>query len=298
MKKISNQLLHALFCGIDTSDMRAVAEAVCEIEQGLFPQQADPDSLRALFAEVSGMFNGRFACFQAMDTPYHDFEHTLQATLCWTQLAANYQLRANRMKISHEFFRIGLVAILLHDIGYLKEENDEHGTGAKFTFVHERRSCELAHICLSANGWSQHDIFAVQHMISCTGPRAVIDTIPFRHRLERVLGQMVCTADYLGQLGDPFYVEKIPSLFAEFVESDNYRGIPPSRRPFKSLHSLYAGTRDFWFQLVLPRLEDECKGLYHYLTPEDGAAPNAYIEAIERNIARVGTHLATLTPIS
>lgn len=295
MNLLPEQLAYDLFGGIDTTRVDTVAEAVARIEATLFPEENDAGAIRSLFAEVEGMFAGRFACFQAMDTPYHDFEHTLQATLCWAQIAANYQQRVSRMKITPEFFRIGLVAVLLHDIGYLKEEDDEHGTGAKFTFVHERRSCELAHICLSANGWSQQDIFAVQHIISCTGPRAVIDTIPFRHRLERVLGQMVCTADYLGQLSDPCYVEKIPALFLEFEESDNYRGIPAQRRVFRNLDALYAGTRQFWEHHVLPRLEDECNGLFRYLSPEFGPRPNAYLAAIEENIRRLETRFARIS---
>ncbi|MFW6353523.1 MAG: hypothetical protein ACOC3I_03955, partial [Verrucomicrobiota bacterium] len=125
------------------------------------------------------------------------------------------------------------------------------------------------------------------HMISCTGPRAVLETIPFRHRLERILGQMVCTADYLGQLSDPRYVEKIPALYREFEESDAYRGLPPERRAVPSLEALYARTGDFWRAVVQPRLEGECGGLLHTLaSPEDGR--NAYLEAIESNLARVG----------
>lgn len=287
MYLIDDQLAYALFCGVDTSNLRAVSKAVAAIEAALFPDQAKAEGIAELFNLVADMFAGNFPCFQAMDTPYHNFEHTLQATLCWAQIAANYQRQVSRMLITHEFFRIGLVAVLLHDIGYLKEENDEHGTGAKFTFVHERRSCELAHMCLSAEGWSQQEIFAVQHIISCTGPRALMDTIPFRHRLEKVIGQMVCTADYLGQLSDPHYMEKIPALFAEFVESDSYRGIAPGRRQFKNLQSLYSGTEDFWYDHVLPRLENECGGLYRYLAPTGPASRNFYLEAIETNIRQV-----------
>ncbi len=283
----TDPLAHALFAGADTASPHAVATALAAIEKRLFPAEAEAEALHHLVSEVEAMFEGRFAFFQAMDTPYHDFEHTLQATLCWAQLALGYARSGRRPQLTHEFFRIGLVAILLHDIGYLKDETDEHGTGAKFTAVHERRSCELAHVCLSANGWAQEDIFAIQHMISCTGPRAVLETIPFRHRLERILGQMVCTADYLGQLSDPRYVEKIPALYREFEESDAYRGLPPERRAVPSLEALYARTGDFWRAVVQPRLEGECGGLLHTLaSPEDGR--NAYLEAIESNLARVG----------
>jgi hypothetical protein len=293
MHLLDERLAYALFCGVDTADQEAVAEAISEIEFQLFPRESDPGAIRVLFKEVAGIFAGDLACFQAMDTPYHDFQHTLQTTLVWAQIAANYQRQAQRMLLSREFFQIGLVAMLLHDVGYLKEEDDEHGTGAKFTYVHERRSCELAHIWLQSKGWNQKDIFAVQHIISCTGPRAAMDTIPFHHRLERIMGQMVCTADYLGQLADPNYLEKIPALFQEFEESDNYRGIPPALRPFSNIQSLYRGTEQFWHQHVLPRLNGECNGLYHLLSRNTMRGPqSAYLAAIEHNLRRVSAHPA------
>ena len=280
-----DDLRFSLFGGVDTSDVEAVAAFVAEIESRLFGSAGESARIRDLFDQVAGMFAGKFSYFQAMDTPYHDFEHTLQATVCWAQLVLNWQSTRSRPHVFPEFFLIGLVAVLLHDIGYLKEEADEHGTGAKFTFVHERRSCDLAQICLSASHWPQRDIFAVQHIISCTGPRAVIDTIPFRHRLERLLGQMVCTADYLGQLSDPLYVQKIPQLYAEFLESDNFRGIPLERRLFKDVEDLRARTSEFWTGQVWPRLEQDCRGLHRLLA--DARGKNHYLEAIQSNLRRL-----------
>lgn len=39
----------------------------------------------------------------------------------------------------------------------------------------------------------------VQHLITCTGPRRVIDSIPFYTKLERVMGEAAGTVDDLGQ---------------------------------------------------------------------------------------------------
>lgn len=272
---------------VNTRDSHAVGEAVWEIEKQLFGEAARYETTLGWFETVAGMFAGELRYFQKMDTYYHNLEHTLQATLCWARILRGYHLHSRKAMVSHEFFHLGLLAVLLHDIGYLKEEHDEIGTGAKFTFVHERRSCELAQIYLSGLGWETDQIFAVQHIISCTGPRAIIDAIPFRHRAEKLLGQMLCTADYLGQMSDPQYVEKLPVLFLEFEESDDYRGIPPSRRMFPNVEELMRKTPDFWSYAVLPKLDYDCAGVYRYLGIPDPDGANPYLEEVESNLARI-----------
>jgi len=269
---------------VNTQDPLAVARMVAQIEQSAFPDTSDGDYILAVFQQVADMFNGRFAYFQAMDTLYHNLEHTLQATLCWARMVNCYIEQNGTTLINQEYFRIGLVSILMHDLGYLKEEQDDVGTGAKFTFVHERRSCEMAQICLSASGWSPRDTFAVQHIISCTGPRALIDAIPFRHRSEKLLGQMVATADYLGQMSDPQYVGKLPVLYKEFEESDNYRGVSKHRRLFSSYEDLLEKTPGFWRNVVLPKLTHDCSGLFRYLASPFPGGNNPYIKQVETNI--------------
>jgi len=271
---------------IDTKAVHAVAQAVFGLEVDLYPE-ADWQYTLGAFETVASMFGGGFEGYQAMDTVYHDLEHTLQATLCWTRILHRHQKTLERPHIDHQFFRYGLHAVLLHDIGYLKEVHDEIGSGAKFTFVHERRSCELAQMLLSESGWAQKEIFAVQHLISCTGPRSVIDAIPFRTRQERILGQMVCTADYLGQMSDPGYAQKLPVLFAEFEESDNYRGIPKERRMFGSVQELLNKTGDFWRNAVVPKLDRDCGGLYKLLAEPYPDGPNPYLLTVEQNLAQI-----------
>jgi len=121
-------------------------------------------------------------------------------------------------------------------------------------------------------------------MISCTGPQAVIEEVPFRDGAEKVLGQMLCTADYLGQMSDPGYIDKLPSLFKEFEESDAYRGIPLDQRYFRSANELLRRTPAFWTNQVLPRLNHACEGLYQYLADPYPEGGNPYLEAIERNM--------------
>ncbi len=268
---------------VDTRYYKVVAIEVLSLHQRCFPD-ADGSYIIPLFDDIQGMFAGEYKNYQAMDTIYHDLEHTLQATLCWVRLMANRHLINIEPVITAKEFQIGLTAILFHDIGYLKEKGDRDGTGAKYTFVHERRSCEIVDIYLSENKWDKYDMFAVQHLIGCTGPRSIINAIPFHSKAERMMGEAVCTADYVGQMSDYNYVKKLPALFLEFEESDDFREVPKEERLFKSKEELLTGTPYFWEEVVVQKLENECHGLLYCLSDPYPDGNNPYINKIEENV--------------
>jgi len=81
-----------------------------------------------------------------------------------------------------------VLAILLHDTGYLKKRDDTDGTGAKYTVTHVHRSGEFAAQLLGERGFNATDIYAVQNMIRCTGVDATLSVIPFQSEIERVVG--------------------------------------------------------------------------------------------------------------
>jgi hypothetical protein len=240
---------------------------------------------------VESLFAGHHPKYQAMDTAYHDINHTLQATLCLAELINNRHVAGDLPLIGPRDFKRGLVAILFHDIGYLKTRDDIEGTGAKYTHVHEQRSCCLVEEYLSERGWIEDDILFVQNLISATGPRADVTKIEFRSEVERALGQAVCTADYVGQMSDPDYPEKLAVLYTEFEESFRYQGMPKSEWPFTSHQSLLRGTEDFWKKFVRHKMTVECGGIWMYLTqPISGT--NQYIEAIEHNVSIIAQRIA------
>lgn len=268
---------------IDTSDPSQVAQAIIEILERMFPG-ADSSFISGFFNDIEKMFDGHYLNYQAMDTVYHDLDHTMQATLCWVRLVANRHFLNVEPRMTERDFRIGMVAVLFHDIGYLKENGDNEGTGAKFTFVHERRSCEMAEVYLQDLGWTKPDIFSVHHIISCTGPRSLIDSIPFNSKLERLMGEAVCTADYIGQMSDRNYIAKLPALFMEFEESDDYRDVPKEQRLFKSSDELLRGTPFFWKKIVIKKLESDCHDLYKFLSEPYPEGENLYLSRIEENV--------------
>ena len=242
---------------------------------------------------IEDLFAGRYPEYLAMDTAYHDITHTLQATLCLVELLHIRHFSEATPRLDAEDFRRALIAVLFHDIGYLKTVDDTQGSGAKYTHLHEQRSCDFARTFLAPRGWTFEDISFVEHLISCTGPRADIRHIEFHSEIERVLGQAVCTADYIGQMSDPHYPARLITLFNEFAESYRYQQIPQEEWPFASYEALLRSTPDFWESFVQHKLNVECAGLWEYLEhPVTGE--NLHMESIKQNLATIQRQIAAL----
>src|SRR5262245_13466870 len=127
-----------------------------------------PDGDRLFVPRVFGWaiecFTGNYHDYQAVDAKYHDFEHTLQGTLCMARLLLGRYRAGAQPVIGRHLFELGLIAILLHDTGYLKKKSDTEGTGAKYTATHVDRSAEFAEELMSEKGFGARDIKAVQNM--------------------------------------------------------------------------------------------------------------------------------------
>lgn len=244
----------------------------------------DAGFVGVLLARVEGLFRGADGAFEPIDMAYHNLDHTWQTALC---LARMYEgaCRADASRLVIGDFRRALAAMVYHDTGYLKSRGDRQGTGAKFTFVHERRSAELAVRDLSGMGWSGDEVESVAQFIRCTGPSSRPDRLVFRDTTDAMLGAMVCTADFLGQMSDPGYLRKLPALYAEFLEAYRSQGIPPEARPFASFADLWRKTPAFWANFVMPKLRRECAAVYRHL--ETGAGRNPYLEAVAAHMAVV-----------
>ena len=278
--------------GIEFSDPADVSALVKERRRHMFGVQDEAYIDEAMEA-IEDLFAGRHPDYQAMDTAYHDINHTLQATLCLAELLNNRHQSNVEPRIGPHDFKRALVAILFHDIGYLKTLDDTEGTGAKYTHVHEKRSCCLVEEYLNQRGWPENDIVFVQHLISATGPRADLTKIPFRSDIERAMGQAVCTADYVGQMSDPQYPDKLEVLFREFEESFEYQGLPRSEWPFDSYEALLRGTPGFWDSFVHYKMNVECAGAWYHLE-HPASGENPYLEAIKRNLFIIGRRIDRL----
>src|SRR6266571_7808862 len=181
-----------------------------------------------VFGWALDCFSGKYRDYQAVDARYHDFEHTLQGTLCMARLLRGRHFAAAEPILTQRMFELGLLAILLHDTGYLKTRDDTEGTGAKYTVVHVRRSAEFAAQLLGEKGFTASEIQSVQDMIQCTGVDAALSAIPFQNEMEKVAGFALASADLLGQMAADDYVDKLPILYSEFAEAAQYSRDQPT----------------------------------------------------------------------
>jgi hypothetical protein len=256
---------------------------------------ADLAFVSRAFAWTRGCFSGQCDGYQAIDARYHDLEHTLQGTLCLVHLLEGRARAGAEPRVSRHLFELGLLAILFHDTGYLKTRNDLDGTGAKYTAIHVERSAEFAKEFLTPKGYAVSDIQAVQNMIRCTGVRADVHHIPFQSEAERVVGYALATADLLGQMAAPDYVEKLPVLFQEFAEAAQFD--PEHGHAlacYSSCEELMRRTPEFWEGYVLPRIRHDFRSLYTYLNDPYPDGPNPYLQGITRNIERLRRHVSLL----
>jgi hypothetical protein len=276
-----------MYSPVATDDPSAVEVEVQAAYLGLFPT-GDPLFVPRSFQWAIECFTGKYRDYQAVDASYHDFEHTLQGTLCMVRLLSARQAAAAQPALTEEMFQLGLLAILLHDTGYLKQRVDVEGTGAKYTITHVDRSAEFAANLLAQKGLPSRRIRSVQNMIRCTGVNANLAAIPFATELEKLVGFALATSDVLGQMAAEDYVQKLPILYSEFAEAVWFTGDKTHFvAGFSSAEDLINKTPAFWENLLENRLERDFEGLYRFLNDPYPDGPNYYVERIKANMERL-----------
>lgn len=241
--------------------------------------------IEKILGDITAAFWGNRPGYLANDMRYHDLGHTLQATICASDIAAGLRRSGDCPEFGQRAMELVVVAALLHDAGFLKVAGDTTGTGAKYTMGHERRSCDFARRYLPEAGLSAEDIEDVCAAISCTGPKNRISAQVFRTPIARRMACILVTADYVSQMSAPDYVEKLDVLFEEFAESWSHDAVPPEKRNFNDAAELRRKTPDFWEKYVQPMLTSEADDVFRYLSVT--GQPNPYLQAIEDNIAEV-----------
>jgi hypothetical protein len=276
---------------IDTRDTATVQRRVAQNYWRMFPD-GDQAFVARVFPWALACFEGRHPEYQPIDARYHDLEHTMQGTLCFSTLLLRRAEAKARPVLPEETFQLGLLAILLHDTGYLKRRDDLEGTGAKYTAIHVNRSCDFAERLLLARRFTIRQVRAVQNMIRCTGLGVNSSQIPFESDEERITGYALGTSDLVGQMAAQDYISKLPILFTEFAESAAYNaGRGGGGQVFSSAEDLMRKTPGFWSNYVKPKIEMEFLGLYRFLA-DPASGRNEYIELIEANLERLKNQLA------
>lgn len=271
----------------DTSEPAAVQAVAQATFKDLFPD-ADNGFIDRAFGSFEDCFGGRYDGYQAIDTGYHDIEHTLLGALCLVNLFEGWGMAKAQPRLTPQMFELGLWGILLHDSGYLKKHGDDNGGGAKYTLEHVDRSVSFCARLLTGLGYTDADILAVQCMIRTTGLDVDFARIEFQSEVDRAVGFSVCTADLLGQISDVNYLGKLTRLHDEFREAAAFSGqAAPSCFDYADLDELLQRTPVFWRDYVWPRLQRDCDAMYRFLNRPYPDGRNEYMERAEENIAAV-----------
>ncbi len=176
----------------------------------------DMAPVNAVFGVTRRLFAGKYPGYRACNTRYHDFFHTAGVFLAMTRLIHGAVLSGNI--IADRYILLGLTAALFHDAGYIQEKHDRIGTGAKYTNTHVRRSMDFLERQAAAFGLSPEETVWGRTMILTTDLSVAIPEIVFPSGSAEFLGKMLAVADFLAQMSDRMYLEKLLLLYQEFKE--------------------------------------------------------------------------------
>jgi len=200
-----------LYIGSTEKIFEEVKEILCLISPDFNIQPVS-----AAFDIAVSLFEGKHPGYQPCNTKYHDLNHTAGVFLAMARLIHGAVINGN--VFSRRYIALGLIAALFHDGGYIQEEADTKGTGAKYTKTHVRRSMDLLARDGAAHGLSDEEIAAGMVMILCTDPSVDIAVIEFPSEEIAFLGKTLGVADFLAQMADRTYLEKLLYLYQEFKE--------------------------------------------------------------------------------
>jgi hypothetical protein len=268
-------------------DVRAAIE---ELFARVWPGQKFP-AFAHVFHDFERMFSGRMPGYFGVDTVYHDQQHTLDVTLAMARLMVGYERThaGSPEALGAERAAIGIFLALFHDIGYLRERNEDAQNGAEFTRNHVSRSARFMEFYLPTIGFA-HWTRITSEIVHFTGYEKTFEQIGTKVQDPRdiKLGHLLGTADMIAQMADRCYLEKCRDrLYPEFVlggvalpiSATGGRGVK-----YASGLDLLRQTPEFMEDTRRKRLDAAFAKAYKYMEPLYGGT-NPYIESIERSLA-------------
>ncbi len=256
----------------DSSD--EVLHEVLEI-LGLISSDLNTEPVRDVFDAAERLYNGDFPGYSACNTGYHDFRHAMDTLLAMARLVHGAVLADN--SFSERQIITALTAAILHDTGYIQEQSDTQGTGAKYKANHEQRGMDF----LSRHGFefglSGEEIEAGRSIILCTDMDIDISTISFSSARIELLCKMLGTADLMAQLAGRRYLEKLLYLYYECEEA----GIGDYKNEVDILHKAI-DFYDFFYERLKNPLDGVDRFMRLHFASRWGIDKNLYREMIDR----------------
>ena len=266
--------IHNLFANSNTGEVWAKA---VDIVRHINPAY-DFLIVKTTFDDVVRLFRGEYPGYCSIRTLYHDLPHTLDVFLCAVRLMHGVHISGARLADSE--MTIVMIAALMHDIGYVQRHGEETGTGAQFTRSHVSRGIEFMRNYIRDKNFPPDLATPLELMIQSTNYLRPFSEVDFLDEHTSLLGQIVATADLIGQMADRTYLEKLLLLYLEFKEA-KFGG-------YQNIHDMLNKTQKFYGS-TLQKLDGEFGGIYanliFHFKDWYGIEKNYYMESIEKNIA-------------
>jgi hypothetical protein len=277
---------------VQVSSSLQVRAAVAELFAALYPSSSF-DSVWMAFHDFERVFRGLDPLYHAVDTTYHDMQHTLDMTLALARLIAGHEMSVEPGdRLGPDRAELAIVSALFHDVGYLRHKEHDYAAtnGAVFTRVHVTRSGHYLERYLPRIGLEQF-VPVVARIVHFTGYERNVDQIELDEPKDSVVGHLLGTADLVAQLADRCYLEKCRDrLYPEFVLG----GIALDDRAegkvlYRSAEDLLGKTLSFYQTSARLRLESNFNRVYRYFEAyfERGRSP--YIRFIRKNLTFLNT---------
>ncbi len=176
---------------------------------------------------------GRMALehFANSDAMYHNMEHTIMVTLVGQEILRGKHIREGG--VSHRDWLNFIISLLCHDIGHVRgicrdDKDGRYTTGIKnemITLPQGATDASMSPYHVDRGKLFIRERFGGNPIIDAEVIAANIELTRFPvpddtdHQSTSSYPGLVRAADLIGQLADPHYLRKLPTLFYEFQET-------------------------------------------------------------------------------
>jgi hypothetical protein len=271
---------------VQVSRTDAVRDAVLELYADTWPG-APRDTLVQALTDFERLFTGRMPGYLGVDTVYHDLQHSQDVVLALARLLAGYERgHPDGPHIGAGRALMAIVTALFHDSGYIRDAGETTiSNGAVFTRNHVTRSARFLAKYLPGvglGGW----VPIATRIVHFTGYEVPLELLRVADPRDRLVGQLLGTADMLAQMADRCYLEKCRDrLYAEFVLGDV--AVHAAAEGVKVLYGsgldLLRQTPGFIVATIDSRLGTAFGHGYRHVEPLFGG-DNPYMNAIRQNV--------------
>ncbi len=204
------------------------------------------------------------------DALYHDVHHTIMVSLVGQAILKGKHLAEGG--VTPDDWLHFMIAAICHDVGYVRgvcrlDGNGRYATGiedetveispdstdAALTPYHVDRSQQFVRERFGNTVLVNVDAERIANYIEMT--RFPVPDEPF-YRDTGGYGGLVRAADFIGQLGDPNYLRKVPALFYEFEETGENLNTG-----YTSPGHMRGNYTKFYWKVVRPRIQDALRYL-------------------------------------